>query len=166
MHHTGRDARGKQAILFVEKVAQKMCGTFFANIRFSSAPSKSTLRYKGMILVVISLFVPLSVLFGGAVLQNYQAQAAPADTLNFQGRLLSSTGALVADGDYHIEFKLYNDTSSAGTPDQGACTYGGGTPDTECLWTETRSTGNLVTIQDGYFSVYLGDVTALPSIDW
>ncbi|MCA9346254.1 hypothetical protein KC960_02075, partial [Candidatus Saccharibacteria bacterium] len=93
------------------------------------------------------------------------AQAASA-TLNFQGRLLSSTGSLVPDGNYHIEFKLYNDTSSAGTPDQGACTYGGGTPDTECLWVETRSTGNLVTVQNGYFSVYLGDVTSLPTIDW
>ena len=95
-------------------------------------------------------------------LQQQPAVAAPADTLNFQGRLLTSSGSLVPDGNYHIEFKLY-DSAAAGASAQGVC-VGGGTDD--CLWVETRTTGNLVSVQNGYYSVYLGDVTSLPDIDW
>jgi hypothetical protein len=78
------------------------------------------------------------------------ANAVTSSTLNFQGRLLSSTGSLVPDGSYNIEFKLYDD-DIAGTN----------------LWTETRSGGSAVTIQNGYFSAYLGDVTPFgTSIPW
>jgi len=91
-------------------------------------------------------------------IQTDQAQAATSNQLNFQGRLLSSSGNLVPDGDYNIEFKLYNQLTSTGSS-QGSCAG-----DTNCLWTETRPT---VRVQNGYFSVYLGDTTALPTgIDW
>jgi hypothetical protein len=69
-------------------------------------------------------------------------QAVTSDTLNFQGRLMTDTGALVPDGSYNIEFKIYDDPS-VGTN----------------WWTENRTGGNAVTVQNGYFSVYLGDVT-------
>jgi hypothetical protein len=82
-----------------------------------------------------------------------QASAAPNNTINFQARLLTNTGALVPDGNYHIEFKIY-DQSSGGT----------------LHWTETRSTGNLVAVKNGYISVALGSVNPLsnasPAIDW
>jgi hypothetical protein len=81
------------------------------------------------------------------------ATAAPNNTVNFQARLLTNTGALVPDGNYHVEFKIYSQAS-------------GGT----LHWTETRTTGNLVAVKNGYISVALGSVNALsnasPAIDW
>ncbi len=78
------------------------------------------------------------------------AYAAAPDSLNFQARLLNASGAVAADGNYHVEFKLYN-VATGGTAE----------------WTETRTTGNLVPVKAGYLSVHLGDVTAFPgSIDW
>ncbi|MDB5186190.1 MAG: exported protein of unknown function [Candidatus Saccharibacteria bacterium] len=95
----------------------------------------------------------LLVLFSGifsytrADIYNTRVYAAAATNLNFQARLQSNTGAVVADGNYSIEFKLY----SAGT---------GGT----AQWTETQST---IAVKGGYLSVHLGSVSAFPStIDW
>lgn len=85
----------------------------------------------------------LTVFVGGA-------EAATSSTLNFQGRLLSNTGTLVADGQYNMQFDLYY--SSGGT-----------------LWTEDRLVANSqgVTIKDGYFSVRLGEYDAFPgNINW
>ncbi len=113
------------------------------------------------LLPVAAAFVPSVSEFDRVVpFSTRTATAAPADTLNFQGRLLQNTGALVPDGEYHVEFKLYDAVTSTGSS-QGACTG-----DANCLWTETRTTGSLVTISNGYYSIYLGDVTALPDIDW
>lgn len=89
--------------------------------------------------------------------ETQKAQAATSKTLNFQARLLSSTGAIVPDGNYNIEFKLY-DANSGGS----------------LLWTETRYDSNGVTagndnrvqVKAGYVSVYLGDITDLPSNIW
>ncbi len=82
------------------------------------------------------------------------AQSVPS-TLNFQARLLTSSGAIVPDGTYNVEFKLY-DQESGGTE----------------LWTETRtfdtdSSDLHLNVRSGYLSVYLGDKTPFPSsIDW
>ena len=120
-----------------------LCAGFTTRHRASSIPRARALSLLGVL--VISLF---TIRF--SLLTTPSAHAATSNQLNFQGRLLTSTGGLVPDGNYHIEFKLYY-VSSAGT----------------AQWTETRSTGNLVTVQNGYYSVYLGDVTAFPgSIDW
>jgi len=108
----------------------------------------NVLRRIGVIFVIIAALIPLSAFM--SVLQNTTAQAATSNQLNFQGRILTSTGSLVPDGNYHLEFKLYY-VSSGGT----------------AQWTETRSTGNLVNIKKGYYSVYLGAVTAFhTTIDW
>ena len=92
------------------------------------------------------------------------ASAAPATTLNFQARLQTAGGAIVGDGHYNIQFKLY-DTATGGT----------------ALWTETYSynsgTGTCagplgtndcrVRVVHGYVSVYLGSHTSFPStIPW
>ncbi len=82
------------------------------------------------------------------------AQSVPS-TLNFQARLLTSSGAIVPDGTYNVEFKLYDQPT-------------GGTE----LWTETRtfdtdSSDLHLNVRSGYLSVYLGDKTPFPSsIDW
>ncbi len=80
------------------------------------------------------------------------ASAATSSNLNFQARLQSNTGAIVPDGDYNIEFKLYN-VSSGGT----------------ALWTETRqnSATQGVTVRNGYVTVNLGSITSFPgTINW
>ncbi len=92
--------------------------------------------------------------------------AATSSNLNFQARLSASSGTLVPDGTYNVEFKLYNSATVVPTPDQGACTRNSGTPEATCLWTETRTGGSKVTVKNGYFSVKLGEVTALPNINW
>lgn len=107
-------------------------------------------------------------LFSGAF--QPAAQAATSSTLNFQARLLQSSGAVVPDGYYHLEFKIYNDASAAGTQDQGACTYNGGTSDAECLWFENytgASTAARVRVVNGYMTVNLGTNNAFgTNINW
>ena len=79
-------------------------------------------------------------------------------TLNFQARLLTAAGAVVPDGSYNVDFKIYNtSTPTAGTV--GTCT-------SPCLWEETyayggyaggtASIGPQVTVKNGYVSVNLG----------
>ncbi len=76
--------------------------------------------------------------------------AATSANINFQARLQSASGAIVPDGNYHMEFKLY--TSASGG---------------SAVWTETRSTGNLVRTVNGYLTVNLGSVNAFPSgMNW
>jgi parallel beta-helix repeat protein len=198
MQKPGRDTRGR-ALSVIKKAQAMAhavdCAFFVTKLK----PTNSIPRIKGTMFAFVSLLIiPLGMLLVGFKDKNFKvkftglllfillaltflpltnhsspltgkAQAATADTLNFQGRLLTSTGALVPDGDYHIEFKLYNQAAPDGgeTPIQGSClTNPGAVADENCLWTETRSTGNLVTIQNGYFSVYLGDVTAFGALDW
>jgi hypothetical protein len=97
-------------------------------------------------LVAVVLVTVLSLMFMTFVVPRMSV-AAPSTNLNFQARLLSGAGAVVADGDYSIEFKVYN-TSSGGT----------------ALWTETQPTTRVV---NGYLSVQLGSVTAFPTtINW
>ncbi len=83
-------------------------------------------------------------------------------TINFQGRLLTAAGAVVPDGSYNIEFKLYKNGNGQSAGDSG------GSPAGSLLWTEdwvygTGSPDNRVVVKNGYFSVQLGSITALPS---
>lgn len=78
--------------------------------------------------------------------ESTRVYAATASTLNFQARLLGTTGALVSDGSYSIQFKLY-DAASGGANE----------------WTEMQT----VTVKNGYLSAYLGTVVPFPGgIDW
>lgn len=79
--------------------------------------------------------------------------------MNFQGRLLTSQGAVVPDGYYNIEFKIYQDGAgtSVGNP--------GGT----LKWTEDwlNQQGHGVQIKNGYLSVQLGTVNPFNNqVDW
>src|SRR3990167_9616927 len=99
-----------------------------------------------------------------------QASAVSSSTINFQARLLSISGNIVPDGNYHVEFKLYTASAPDGgeTPIQGSCTTNpGAAADEDCVWVETRTTGNLVRVVNGYLTVNLGSVTAFAStINW
>ncbi len=94
--------------------------------------------------VVISLMVTLA-------LPTEISRAATSNELNFQGRLLSDTGALIADGVYNMQYDLYYVASGGSTQ-----------------WTEDRLVTNSqgVTVQNGYFSVYLGEYDAFGALDW
>ena len=78
------------------------------------------------------------------------AHAAPSTTLNFQARLLNSSGSIAPDGNYNITFNLYEDATGGSS-----------------LWSETWNSGtSQVTIKGGYLSIYLGTHTSFPSLDW
>jgi parallel beta-helix repeat protein len=79
--------------------------------------------------------------------------------LNFQGRLLNAQGAVVTDGYYNVEFKIYQD--GAGTA--------AGNPGGTLKWTEDwlNSGGNGVRVMNGYISVQLGSLNPFGnSVDW
>jgi hypothetical protein len=78
-----------------------------------------------------------------------EAQAAINLQINYQGKLTNTSDVAVANGDYNMEFILY-DAISGGTT----------------LWTETRTGANKVTVTNGLFSVMLGSVTSLASVDF
>lgn len=81
-------------------------------------------------------------------------------TLSFQARLLSASGAVVPDGFYNVQFKIYHGGSgaAAGNP--------GGTLD----WTETYiNNGGTsgVEVRNGYLAVNLGSLNSFgTSVDW
>lgn len=92
----------------------------------------------------------------------HTASAAPSTdrTLSFQGRLTTNTGAVVPDGYYNMEFKLYQ----GGT---GTTANNGGTGH---VWTESYvNDGGTsgVQVKNGMFSVNLGSKTTFgSSVDW
>ncbi len=69
--------------------------------------------------------------------------------INYQGKLTNNAGVSVSDGTYNMEFKLYT-VSSGGSP----------------VWTETRTSGDKVQVTNGLFSVMLGEVTSITSVDF
>jgi hypothetical protein len=118
--------------------------------------------FAGKPLLVLFLMTPMLV-FGiaGKYFLNNQAIAATNSTINFQARLMNAAGSIAPDGDYNIEFKLYNALTSSGSS-QGSCTG-----DAACKWTETRTSANKVHVANGFVSVNLGSVTSFPTtINW
>ena len=100
------------------------------------------------------------------------AQAGSAgiySTINYQGRLLTATGAVVPDGTYNMEFQIWQDGNGCvtGCTSANAATNNGGT----LKWTEdwvygTGSPDNRVTVKNGYFSVSLGSITSLSGVNF
>ena len=108
----------------------------------------------------VTSFVFMTVVFTGVYISTatpLTAQAATNNTINFQARLESASGAIVTDGNYNVEFKLYS-VSSAGTAE----------------WTEdyTYNSGPGATdarihVANGYLTVNLGSITSFPTtINW
>lgn len=82
---------------------------------------------------------------------------------NFQGRLLNSQGAVVPDGYYNIQFKIYQDGDGQSVGDTT------GSPAGSLKWTETylNANGKGVLVKNGLMSVELGSVTPFgTSVDW
>ncbi|MEJ0073089.1 MAG: hypothetical protein WDN27_03350 [Candidatus Saccharibacteria bacterium] len=80
-----------------------------------------------------------------------RAYAATASTVNFQARLQTNGGAIVPDGSYNVQFKLYNDKSTG-----------------SALWTESylNTAGQGLTTVNGYLTANLGSITAFSGINW
>ena len=95
---------------------------------------------------------------GLAIPTTTTATAGINNTMNFQGRLLSASGAVVADGNYNMEFRIYQD--GAGTAAYNGGTYGSPTGlDWSEDWLDSNSQG--VVVKNGYFSVNLGTICSL-----
>ncbi len=102
------------------------------------------------------LFTLISVLIANST--PTRAATGINEQINFQGRLLNAAGATVADGNYNMQFKIYQDGD--GVP-------GGG--DETLKWTESwlNNSSQGVSVKNGYFSVQLGSITAFgSSVDW
>jgi hypothetical protein len=85
------------------------------------------------------------------------AQATVTKLLNFQGKISkTSDGTNIADGNYSMQFKIYDALGSGSPPTGGTL-----------LWTETwDGTTSQVTFKNGMFSVALGTYTSLASLDF
>ena len=88
------------------------------------------------------------------------AAQSTARTLNFQGRLQTANGAVVPDGYYNMQFKIY----------QGGTGTAVGNPGGTLKWTETyvNNGGTAgVEVKNGFFSVSLGSLNSFgTSVDW
>ena len=71
--------------------------------------------------------------------------------MNYQGKLTNASGVAVPDGLYNMNFWL--------VPTQGGAT-------STAIWSEVRTSGNRVQVQNGLFSVMLGDVSSLTGVDF
>jgi hypothetical protein len=121
--------------------------------------SKKLISIKRALLLTIPVIV-VATSFVAYFGRHNTAEAATNGTINFQARLLNTAGSIVPDGNYNVEFKLYNASSSSGSS-QGSCSG-----DSACLWTETRTSSDRVRVANGYMTVNLGSVTAFGAIDW
>jgi len=80
------------------------------------------------------------------------SQAAFNTQINYQGKLTDTSDSAVADGDYNFIFRL--------------CTTVGCTDGSDPIYTETHETTDKITVTDGIFSVLLGSVTSIASVDF
>jgi hypothetical protein len=104
-----------------------------------------------LLLALASLSLGVGIAAGLTSYQPVTTEAATVSTMNFQARLMNAAGAIVPDGNYNVEFKLYN-VSSGGT----------------AQWTEDylNSASQGVQVKNGYVTVNLGSITGFPSINW
>jgi len=107
----------------------------------------------------------LGVLFGLLFFIHTPAHATTGinQQINFQGRLLTSSGATVPDGFYNIQFKIYQDGDGLTAGDAT------GSPTGSLKWTESYLNNNSQGVQviNGYMSVQLGSITPFgASINW
>lgn len=105
------------------------------------------------------LFAVLLGFFSFAATLFFNAPAAHAaaginSQISFQGKVVKSDGTNIADGTYNMEFKIYQDGTGTG----------GGT----LKWTSDRLVGGSggVVVTGGTFSVNLGALTSLSSVDF
>jgi len=109
--------------------------------------------------------VLLGIFFVFAVVNVKPAEASTGinQEINFQGRLLTPSGATVPDGYYNIEFKIYQDGNGQSANDST------GSPTGSLKWTEDYLNYNSqgVEVVNGFLSVELGSINPFgSSINW
>jgi hypothetical protein len=112
----------------------------------------------------------VAVLFVAGVIALLGGNPTPAfavtgtnEQINFQGRLFNAQGAVVPDGFYNVQFKIYQDG------DGQSANNATGSPAGSLKWTESwlNSNGKGIRVKNGYMSAELGSVNAFGSqIDW
>lgn len=88
-----------------------------------------------------------------------QAATGINQQINFQGRLYNTQGATVPDGNYNVQFKIYQDGTGTTAGNNGGT----------LKWTESYLNNNSqgVSVVNGFMSVQLGSITPFgTSIDW
>ena len=129
------------------------------------------LKLKLLRYIAVSLFAVLSLSSTLSFIHPQQVRAAVnSSNLNYQARLLDAGGAVVPDGSYNVDFKIYTDPTLGGQA-VGTCS-------STCVWEETynyggysgahsSSPGPQIVVKDGYLSAYLGQYTSFPTtIKW
>jgi len=114
-------------------------------------------------IAIVAVIAATVALLTGVETTPVHAVTGTNEQINFQGRLFNAQGAVVADGYYNIQFKIYQDGDGQSV---GNTT---GSPAGSLKWTENHlnSAGKGVLVKNGYLSVELGSVTAFgSSIDW
>lgn len=138
-------------------------------VRLLSIGSSEKTRMYASVLTISRKITPfvlaLGILFASLVLIQSPAHAVAGinQQINFQGRLLTASGATVPDGFYNIQFKIYQDGDGLTA---GNTT---GSPAGVLKWTESYLNVNSQGVQviNGFMSVQLGSVTSFgSSIDW
>ncbi len=110
--------------------------------------------------MVCAFIIIFSLIAGVFNTKPAKAAAGINQQLNYQGRLLDSAGAVVPDGTYNMEFKIYDGGNGCVPGGSAPC---GGTLD----WTETWTGANKITVINGFFSTQLGAVNPFAgSVDW
>ena len=112
------------------------------------------LLFAGLLLASVAIITTLSLTLPAFAVQNV------TKTLGFQGRLLNSAGVAVPDGNYNVQFKLY----------EGGTGTDPGNPNGQHKWTETYindgSSGG-VAVKNGFLAIDLGSRTPFgTNIDW
>lgn len=88
----------------------------------------------------LGIFVAVFLAITGVLLYHFKTQASIPQRMNYQGKLLDSTGTPVPDGNYSMRFSIW-DALSGGTEE----------------WNETQT----VAVTNGLFHAELGAVTAI-----
>jgi hypothetical protein len=137
----------------------RLCGT--NNRRIKNLES----RIKISLLPLCALLALLSLPYSISQIQDSQAAPGINSQINFQARLYTAAGAVVPDGNYNIQFKIY--CGGNGIPGTTAANCNSAT-DEQLLWTESWINNNTqgITVRNGYFSVALGSITSLSSVDF
>ncbi len=99
------------------------------------------------IISALVLIVSITILFFAL-----STQAIINKQINYQGKLFNSNEQPVNDGDYNMEFRL--------------CVTSDCTDVSDPIWVETRTNANKVSVKTGLFSVLLGEVSSIATVDF
>lgn len=119
-------------------------------------------RFWRRAMVIFTIFMTIVAFSTTLFFVTRDSFAAPGTTktVSFQGRLRAASGAVVPDGHYNIQFKLYESGSGEAA----------GNPDGTLKWTETyvnAGSESGVEVRNGFFNVSLGSLVPFgTSVDW